>query len=143
MALDKKSFISFACAFLFFFCLTARIIFFFPDYALAQIDKDNVNNNFSSKDVIIPSFSTQFGSSNNDQKITFDANIDTVEWKNTKQYTFASGNIDLGKLYLQYNPKDNALEGAFVIPNSAGGNNNNIILHFLFDTNSANNNSIV
>jgi hypothetical protein len=134
MTLDKKYFISFACAFLFFSCLAASSIYLFPNCAFAQIDKDNVNNNFSSKDVIIPSFLIQFGSSNNNQKITFDANIDTVEWKNAKQYTFASDNIDLGKLYLQYNPKDNALEGAFVIPNSAGGNNNDIILHFLFDT---------
>jgi hypothetical protein len=92
--------------------------------------KRRQENNLS---IFIPSSSA---TSNNNQKTLFDASVDNNEWKNAKQFSFnSSNNIRLGKLYLQFNLHDNALEGAFVIPNSAGSSSNNdVILHLLFNT---------
>lgn len=131
--IDKKYFI-YACIVCLFLYLIILDIFSFSNYIRAQ-----VNNNNNTSFIFIITSSTTTAALNN-QKISFDGSIDNKEYKNAKQLPFNnSNNIDLGKLYLQYNLKNNALEGAFVIPNPSG--NNDALLHLLFDTAASDNNN--
>lgn len=117
MISDKKYFFytTALCLFLYFILIT---IFSFSIYIHAQ------NNTTASSPVLtVPS-------PINNQKISFDGSVNIDQWTKAQQISFNKSNgLDIGKIYLQYDLKDNALEGAFVIPNPTS--NNDARLHLL------------